>query len=168
MYDYQSKDVFVRDTIGKSLKYDKTNVGSSTQEYSVWIKTITPEELNNNPQWVDLADLVFVQRFNHTTAIADLYKTKDAGGQYYNRFMKSPVSNAFEQSKSVFGGTYDSNDYPGYAGKTLPGPLQRNFLREWQHPETLSVLYLIRPYVTRMLQTQRALPTIVMSWMTRE
>ena len=117
MYDYQSKDVFVRDTIGKSLKYDKTNVGSSTQEYSVWIKTITPEELNNNPQWVDLADLVFVQRFNHTTAIADLYKTKDAGGQYYNRFMKSPVSNAFEQSKSVFGGTYDNNDYPGYAGK---------------------------------------------------
>ena len=117
MYDFQSKDVFVCDTIGKSLNYDKSKPGTSAQEYSVWIKTITPEELNNNPQWVDLADLVFVQRFNHTTAMTDLYKAKDAGGQYYNRFMKMPVNNAFQQDKSTFGGTYDANDYPGYNGK---------------------------------------------------
>lgn len=116
MYSYQSNDVFVKDTLGKNIKYNESKKNTSCQEYSVWIKTITPKELNEDPRWVDIADLVFVTRYNQTTAIADLYKEQDAGGKYYNRLNASPCANAFVQDNSTFGGTYsNSGDYTGYS-----------------------------------------------------
>ncbi len=109
LYDYSNNDSFALTAIGLTKEQAKT--------YSIWVKTITPVELNENPQWADIADLVFVQRYNHDTSFTKLFGAKDKSGAYYNRLKKQYYSNCEQQSKSVFSGTYESTDYPGYNGK---------------------------------------------------
>ncbi|MBR6152247.1 MAG: DUF5057 domain-containing protein [Lachnospiraceae bacterium] len=109
LFDYSNNDSFATTAIGLTKEQTKT--------YSIWIKTITPVELNANPQWADISDLVFVQRFSHDTTMTDLFGAKDKSGAYYNRLQKTFYANAKDQNKSVFSGNYDSSDYPGYNGK---------------------------------------------------
>lgn len=56
-YHYQTEDVFVTDTIGLSPE--------EAEKYSVYVKTITPTELNSNLAWIDYADLVYINAKTH-------------------------------------------------------------------------------------------------------
>lgn len=56
-YHYQTEDVFVTDTIGLSP--------DEAEKYSVYVKTITPSELNSNLAWIDYADLVYINAKTH-------------------------------------------------------------------------------------------------------
>ena len=52
-YLYKNNDYFLKDSIGCKTQEEADN-------YSVIIKTITPEELNARPEWADYADLYVI------------------------------------------------------------------------------------------------------------
>lgn len=51
-YVYRNRESFLTDTLGLDEEEAK--------RYSVVIKTITPEELNETPEWVDYSDLIYI------------------------------------------------------------------------------------------------------------
>ena len=54
---YKNDEVFLKDVIGLQ--------GNAIDTYSVVYKVITPEELNNTPQWSDYADLIYFNTKMH-------------------------------------------------------------------------------------------------------
>ena len=58
-YLYKNNDYFLKDSIGCKTQEEADN-------YSVIIKTITPEELNAQPKWADYADLYVVSPKVHS------------------------------------------------------------------------------------------------------
>lgn len=63
---YTNKENFLKDTL---LLDDETAAG-----YSCVIKTITAQELNSTPEWVDYADLIYIFPGNHNTEIVSAWK----------------------------------------------------------------------------------------------
>ncbi len=72
---YVNKELFLKDTLLLS-DYD-------AEEYSCVIKTITPDELNKNPSWIDYSDLIYIfpQEHNATST----YWKKMIDGEPANR-----------------------------------------------------------------------------------
>lgn len=104
LWRYESYDLFARDTLGLSKK--------EAAKYSIWYKAITPFELNANPEWADIADLVFVCREDKHMNV-DLFKKS----QPYYRLDRTFTANAFIKNNCCFAGTYSSSDYgAAYAG----------------------------------------------------
>lgn len=58
-YLYKNNDYFLKDSIGCKTQEEADN-------YSVIIKTITPEELNARPEWADYADLYVISPKVHS------------------------------------------------------------------------------------------------------
>ena len=63
-YYYQNNDDFIKYSLlqkkaGEEIDQDEVD------NYCVIIKTITPKELNGNPEWADYADLYFVSRSDY-------------------------------------------------------------------------------------------------------
>ena len=91
-YSYKNKELFLTDTLMLS--------DEAASAYSCVIKTITPEELNATPEWVDYSDLIFIHPKNRVGISTDIWKTK-VNGEPVNRLghtstvSKYPV-NAFE------------------------------------------------------------------------
>ena len=63
---YTNKENFLKDTL---LLDDETAAG-----YSCVIKTITAQELNSTPEWIDYADLIYIFPGNHNTEIVSAWK----------------------------------------------------------------------------------------------
>lgn len=63
---YTNKENFLKDTL---LLDDETAAG-----YSCVIKTITAQELNRTPEWVDYSDLIYIFPGNHNTEIVSAWK----------------------------------------------------------------------------------------------
>ena len=70
-YSYKNKDLFLTDTLIMSE--------DAASNYSCVIKTITADELNATPDWVDYADLIYIFPGNHMSAVIDIWKTNIAG-----------------------------------------------------------------------------------------
>ena len=73
---YNNNEIFLRESLGLT---EKEAVG-----YSVVVKTITTEELNSTPEWVDYADLIYINPVSKNANIAKFAKTQ-VGTKYINR-----------------------------------------------------------------------------------
>lgn len=62
---YKNHDVLLRNSLGCSEQEAKN--------YCIVIKTITPEELNNNPTWANYADLFVLSPVSHDTKYLEWY-----------------------------------------------------------------------------------------------
>ena len=94
LYVYESNDLFVKKSLGKS--------NADAKKYSVTVKTITPSELAlpANQDWVDIADLVYfncdLKIFKNTNtnnvkdeneaALIDLWQSKNINDETLNRY----------------------------------------------------------------------------------
>lgn len=65
-YEYQNPDYFLKESLKLSQE--------EADRYSIVIKTITPKELNENPEWVTYADLFVVSAKRHDTSLTDIWK----------------------------------------------------------------------------------------------
>lgn len=72
-FTYDHKESFLTDTLKLSPE--------EAENYSIVIKTITPRELNNSPEWIDYADLICVSQASHVNKLPALW-------QKYNRLHK--------------------------------------------------------------------------------
>lgn len=108
LYRVKNKDRFVTDTIGCTE--------AQAKNYSVWIKTVTPVELNNHPEWVDIADMIYMNRFSDQTEILYYWGVK-INGDPVNKLGITGLTNQQANSDRDYKGTY-SNIYPSdYVGK---------------------------------------------------
>lgn len=107
-YTYENRDLFVTDTIGLTKE--------QAQTYSVQIKTITPVELNECPEWVDIADLIYINGASHQTQYVEAYGKKNFKGMPINALGKAPSKIDIKNDKSGFTGTY-GDVYDGYNGE---------------------------------------------------
>ncbi len=87
LYYYESNDLFVTETLGKSKK--------DAAKYSIAVKTLTAKELNENPEWIQKADLIYFNcDLDLTTEVDEetsaslltLWQSKKADNKYMNRF----------------------------------------------------------------------------------
>lgn len=90
-YYYENKENFLTDTLLLTRQ--------EAANYSVCIKTITPDELNLNPTWIDYADLIFISPGKHNEGIANLWKLQ---------LMGSPVNRSGHTSTVS---TYNANQF---------------------------------------------------------
>ena len=65
-FAYQNKELFLT----RSLGLDAERAAA----YSVVVKTITPGQLNQTPDWIDYADLVYLSPKNHVTNVPELWE----------------------------------------------------------------------------------------------
>lgn len=65
-YEYTPNDYFLKVSLGQT--------DENAQDYSVIIKTITPAELNEKPEWADYADLFVVSPKTHDGNVTKLWK----------------------------------------------------------------------------------------------
>lgn len=63
---YTRGDDFLLDTLGLSQK--------EADNYSIVVKTITPDELNSNPKWVEYSNLITISPKSHMGSLVDIYK----------------------------------------------------------------------------------------------
>lgn len=73
---YKCKESFLKDTLMLS--------DEAASEYSCVIKTITPDELNNTPDWVDYADLIYMYPNTHNQDVTKVWKST-INGEPVNR-----------------------------------------------------------------------------------
>lgn len=76
-YTYQNYEKFLTLSLGLTQE--------EAAEFSVLVKTITPDALNANPEWVDYADLIYLAPKTHVGTVVDLWKK-------YNRLHKTPAA----------------------------------------------------------------------------
>lgn len=88
---YKNKEIFLTESLGLSEK--------EALAYSVVVKTITSEDLNYEPEWIDYADLIYINPVSKNEKIADYFKTT-VKGKYINRAGLSGED---------FSGTYKAN-----------------------------------------------------------
>lgn len=82
-YEYKSYDHFLRTSL--NLQTD-----DAVASYSVIIKTITPEELNSQPEWVDDADLFVVSPKSHVGNASEIWKK-------FNRLNKTSNTTSYQE-----------------------------------------------------------------------
>lgn len=83
---YENKENFIRDTLlrlGDEVKYWNKYEYLKASNYSCVIKTITPDELNKQTDWIDYADLIYISPQEHNAASTYWKKTID--GEPANR-----------------------------------------------------------------------------------
>lgn len=97
---YKNKEILLTESLGLN---EKEALG-----YSVVVKTITSEELNYEPEWIDYADLIYINPVSKNEKIADYFKAT-VKGKYINRarltnedFSASYQSNIFEENDLDF------------------------------------------------------------------
>lgn len=92
-YLYKNNDYFLKDSIGCKTQEEADN-------YSVIIKTITPEELNAQPKWADYADLYVVSPKVHSGGdnIREIWKKHNRYGKHSS---VSSYTNGFNGSKDI-------------------------------------------------------------------
>lgn len=92
-YLYKNNDYFLKDSIGCKTQEEADN-------YSVIIKTITPEELNAQPKWADYADLYVVSPKMHSGEdnIRTIWKRHNRYGKHSS---VSSYTNGFNGSKDI-------------------------------------------------------------------
>ncbi len=90
---YISNEVFLTKTMGMSEE--------EASNFSVLVKTVSAKELNDNPEWIDYADLINVAPSSHVGSLPDIYKkynrlnhTDFSSGSYYssNGFIADDIS----------------------------------------------------------------------------
>ena len=77
---YKSNDVFCETVLNLSKE--------EAARYSILVKTITPEELNNQTKWLDVADLVYINSYPNNTEFVKLWRMQDGNGARLNRMKK--------------------------------------------------------------------------------
>lgn len=82
---YTNDNLFLKDT----LMLDE----EAAANYSIVVKTITPQELNQNPEWIDYANLVYLSNNSHVGKLVESWKTYNRLGHTSN--VTNYVSNAF-------------------------------------------------------------------------
>ncbi len=109
-YDYQSADNFLVDTL--QLRKEEAD------RYCVVIKTITPEELNRNPEWIDYAQLITITPKSHISGFTDVWKRHNRLGRTSERteyasnpFVQSDIS--WEVARKMFDKVSADTDYAG-------------------------------------------------------
>lgn len=97
---YKNKEIFLTESLGLS---EKEALG-----YSVVVKTITSEDLNYEPEWIDYADLIYINPVSKNEKIADYFKAT-VKGKYINRagltdedFSGAYKANIFEENDLDF------------------------------------------------------------------
>ncbi len=75
-YSYKNREMFLTDTLIMSQE--------AASRYSCVIKTITADELNSTPDWIDYADLIYIFPGNHMDAVINIWKS-DVAGETANR-----------------------------------------------------------------------------------
>ena len=83
---YENRENFIRDTLlrlGDEVKYWNKYEYLKASNYSCVIKTITPDELNKQTDWIDYADLIYISPQEHNAASTYWKKTID--GEPANR-----------------------------------------------------------------------------------
>ncbi len=87
-YTYRNHEYFLR----QSMKLSK----EEADDYSIVVKTITPDALNLQPDWVEYSDLIVLSPRSHVAGMPDIWKK-------YNRLGKTSdmdgyLSNAIEEN----------------------------------------------------------------------
>lgn len=111
---YKSNDVFCETVLNLS-KEEAAN-------YSVLVKTITPEELNAQTKWLDVADLIYINSFPNNTEFLKMWRIQDQTGTPINRLKKAycgvDLANVGDRAKyHSFYGTYPDDLSSAYANK---------------------------------------------------
>lgn len=89
-YVYKNNEDFLTDTLGLSKE--------EAENYSIVIKTITPDELNQNPDWVTYANLFSIAPKIHLGGLDEIWKKYNRLGHksnttnYNNTFYKNDIS----------------------------------------------------------------------------
>lgn len=97
---YKNNDDFLLNTMKLSKK--------EASDYSIVIKTITPEELNKQPEWVDYADLFFINR--HQFLGVDLATGVWKKYNKYHEKTTMPDGEKYDDSKNNFVNTEDNKN----------------------------------------------------------
>lgn len=117
-YTYKNKDNFLRDSLLLSEK--------EAENYSIVIKTVTPKELNDNPEWVSYSNLISISSRKHIGALLDVWKKHNRLGKtsnlqtadYKENFMgERDIS--WEVAKKIYFRATQSNDSNNYAGVVM-------------------------------------------------
>ena len=83
-YSYKNKDSFLLNTRALETQEQADN-------YSVVIKTITPKELNENPEWITYSNLISISNKSHDKGLVELWKR-------YNRLGHKSDTTAYKDS----------------------------------------------------------------------
>lgn len=86
-FNYKSNDNFLTKTLGLTKK--------EAENYSILVKTITPKELNANPEWADYADFYTVTPSSHNGVFVKIWEET-------NRLEHRTASNEDHQKYSRF------------------------------------------------------------------
>lgn len=142
-YYYQNNDDFIKYSLlqkkaGEEIDQDEVD------NYCVIIKTITPKELNDNPEWADYADLYFVSRSDYQGGTtAEIWKKYNRLNHtsntttYTNSFANTDSDKnrdiSWEVAEKIFNKVTADKNYAGmimgssvysvdsYEGSTKPG-----------------------------------------------
>lgn len=109
-YHYQCADNFLEDTLGLTKE--------QAERYCIVVKTITPSELNQNPEWIDHADLITVSPKSHISGYTDIWKKHNRLGHTSNRteyadnpFVQEDIS--WEAARKIFDKVSARTDFAG-------------------------------------------------------
>ena len=90
-YLYQCNDYFLKDSIGCKTQEE-------ADQYSIIMKTITPKELNERPEWADYADLYVVSPKLHAgESLKDIWKNNNRLGK---KSTTTSYTNGFENNSN--------------------------------------------------------------------
>ena len=103
-YYYENKDDFLRYSVLPKNVNDVVK-DEDVKNYSVIIKTITPDELNNAPEWADYADLFVVSRKSYMDSV-----TKSWVYNRYGHESKLPAKSEDDQNADGSKKTYDPRE----------------------------------------------------------
>lgn len=92
-YNYENRDYYLTDTLGLSKK--------EADDFSVVVKTITPEELNQNTAWISCSNLIYVNPKTHFgNDLINIWKNDK-----YRRTTKAPSNSGSDYTnKQTFAG----------------------------------------------------------------
>lgn len=97
----------------RNNEYFLTQSLSLTKEqaanYSIVVKTITPEQLNQMPAWVDYADLIYLHPTSHMESLADVWMNQNGSKVDYNEPHTGEGYNLnnYDYTKAGFGEEHD-------------------------------------------------------------
>lgn len=107
-YTYKNKNLFLKDVLHLS--------DAQIPNYHIVVKTMQPNELNQHPEWIDRADLIYINPKTHMQLLVGIWGK-------YNKLGKLPVSDyarnfysndiSWETAVAIFKKVIVAKDYAG-------------------------------------------------------
>lgn len=107
-YTYKNKNLFLKDVLHLS--------DAQIPNYQIVVKTMQSDELNKHPEWIDRADLIYINPKTHMQTLVGIWGN-------YNKLGKHPVTNyatsfyyndiSWETAVAIFKKVVVAKDYAG-------------------------------------------------------